>query len=115
MMILNHEAHFRFPLLEAIENDEPSFDPNTKDAPEDQHSTTTSKKKSIYDQIIISKGSYTEFPNSPQLGTDVGIVAFDNDTHYEWFVSDWHKVTRMLSNHRPVWIRLRIDLPDDDQ
>lgn len=114
LMVANHATHFRFPLLEAIKAAEPTFDPEEDDAPSDEYSTTTAKKKSIYDQILIAAGSYQEFAASPVLNTDVGIVRFDDDPQYEWFIDNWHNATRMLSDHRPVWIRLRIDQPDDD-
>lgn len=114
LMIPNHETHFRFPLLEAIKNANPGFDPMKHEAPKDKYSTTTAKKRSIYDQILISKGSYREFTVSPQFGTNVGIVVFDNDSQYEWFIGKWHNATKMLSDHRPVWIRMRIDQNDDD-
>jgi endonuclease/exonuclease/phosphatase family metal-dependent hydrolase len=114
LMIPSHAAHFRFPLLEAIKAAEPSFDPAADEAPSDNLSTTTASKKSIYDQILVSAGSYREFTASPIFDEDVGIVAFDNDPHYEWFIGNWYNATKMLTDHRPVWIRLRIDQPDDD-
>ena len=110
----NHVGKYRFPLLEAIRREAPSFDPRWDDAPEDRFSTTTSRGKRIYDQILISKGSFAEFTQQPRFSVDVGIVPFDDDPHYNWFIDDWNKATRMLSDHRPVWIRLRIDGPDDD-
>jgi endonuclease/exonuclease/phosphatase family metal-dependent hydrolase len=114
MMRKNCEHIVRFPLLEAIEAENPRFDPETDDAPADLYSTTTNKKGSIYDQILLSAGSYREFVRVPRFGLDVGIVAFDNDKRYEWFINDWHHATKILSDHRPVWIRLRIDQRDDD-
>lgn len=109
-----HADHYRFVLLEAIKNDVPGFDPRNDDAPEDKYSTTTSKKRSIYDQIIIAKGTFHEFTGTPKFGVDVGIVPFDHDGHYAWFVDKWHLASSMLSDHRPVWVRLRIDQTDDD-
>jgi len=78
-----HEAYYRFPLLEAIKVSIPDFNPAIEEAPEDKYSTTTAKKLSIYDQIIISKGSYHEFVDTPEFGVDVGILAFDEDPSYE--------------------------------
>ncbi|HUU98165.1 MAG TPA: hypothetical protein VM487_20730 [Phycisphaerae bacterium] len=78
------------------------------------HDQTTAKKKSIYDQILISAGSYSEFTVSPILDEHVGIVVFDNDPAFEWFIANWHNAIKMLTDHRPIWIRLRIDQPDDD-
>ena len=106
LMVPGHANDFRFPLLEAIKNEVPTFDPKKHEAPEDKYSTTTSKKRSIYDQIIISSASYDEFVASPVFGTDVGIVDFDNNPAFEWFVASWTNATRMLSDHRPVWIRV---------
>jgi len=114
LMIANHSNFFRFPLLEAIKNAVPAFNPMKHDAPSDAYSTTTSPSKRIYDQILISQGSYHEFTSSPQWDSDIGIITFDNDSAYEWFIESWHNAIYMLSDHRPVWIRLRIDLPDDD-
>jgi len=106
---------FRAPLLEAIAAAHPGFNPLSDDAPEDRFSTTTGPKGSIYDQVLVSAGLYRECAVSPEFGVDVGIVAFDNDPHYAWVAEDWKLVTAVLSDHRPVWLRLRIDLPDDDE
>ncbi len=64
LMIDEHDEFFRFPLLEAIKSKVPAFDPKESEAPEDKYSTTTSKSLRIYDQILISKGSYNEFTQS---------------------------------------------------
>lgn len=113
-MAPGHDRYYRVPLLEAIQNAVPSFDPVDDEAPSEQFSTTTSRKPSIYDLIVISAGSYREFVPNPVFGRDVGIVQFDRHPHYEWFIHDWQDATNILSDHRPVWIRLRIDLGDDD-
>lgn len=109
-----HERAYRFPLLEAIRNAVPSFDPAEDEAPADAYSTTTNAKRSIYDQIVLSAGAYRNFVAVPAFGIDVGIVSFDRDRQYEWFIDEWRVATQILSDHRPVWVRLRIDLPDDD-
>jgi len=114
LMISNHEDYFRFPLLEAIQRDNPNFNPNKSEAPSDRYSTTTSKKLSIYDQIIISKGSYNKFTISPKFGEDVGIIPFDNDKQYEWFIGSWYDAIKLLSDHRPVWIKMRIDTENNN-
>ena len=114
LMIQNHSTWFRFPLLEAIKNEVQAFNPDEDEAPEDKYSTTTAKKKSIYDQIIISEGSYYEFTGSPEFGVDVGIIAFDQDDQFKWCTKSWWDATKMLSDHRPIWIRLRMDQEDDD-
>jgi endonuclease/exonuclease/phosphatase family metal-dependent hydrolase len=109
-----HERFHRLPLLEAIQNAVPGFDPARDEAPSELYSTTTSRRPSIYDQVVISAGSFREFTPRPVFGQDVGIVHFDRDKQYEWFIGDWHAATAILSDHRPVWIRLRTDLGDDD-
>ncbi|MDX9971995.1 MAG: endonuclease/exonuclease/phosphatase family protein [FCB group bacterium] len=109
-----HERYYRFALMEGIANAVPGFDAARDEAPSDTYSTTTSRKLSIYDQILLSAGSYREFVGTPVFGKDVGIVRFDTEKQYEWFVDDWHMATAILSDHRPVWVRLRIDLGDDD-
>ncbi len=114
LIIDGHDEFFRFPLLEAIKSEVPAFDPKKDAAPEDKYSTTTSKSLMIYDQILISEGSYNEFTQSLQFGVDVGIIEFDNDKHYEWFIDNWHNATALLTDHRPVWIRMQIDKGDDD-
>ena len=114
LMVTNHANWFRFPLLEGIKNDKPAFEPANHEAPEDKYSTTTSKKKSIYDQILLAKGSNYEFVNNPQFGVDVGLPAFDREEQFGWATKSWHDAIKMLSDHRPIWIRLRIDQVDDD-
>ncbi|HUU18942.1 MAG TPA: endonuclease/exonuclease/phosphatase family protein [Sedimentisphaerales bacterium] len=114
LMIQGHSQWFRFPLLEAIKAETPAFDPKTDDAPEDKYSTTTSESKRIYDQILVSSGSYNEFTTSPQFGVDVGIVAFDQEEQFKWATKKWNDAIKMLTDHRPIWIRLRTDKTDDD-
>lgn len=115
LMINNHQDFYRFPLLEAIKRDHAAFNPLTHpNAPTDRHSTTASRSKKIYDQIIISKGSYAEFKANPVFGEDVGIVDFDNNSDFEWFTHNYEQTTDYLSDHRPVWIDLRFDGSDDD-
>ena len=114
LMIEGHTQWFSFPLLTGIQNAVQNFDPETDEAPDDSLSTTTSKKLSIYDQILISTGSNHEFTSTPEFGVDVGIVAFDRQKQFEWATDSWHDAIKFLSDHRPVWIRLRIDNGDDD-
>ena len=111
---LAREGKYRFPLLEAIRREVPAFDPAESDPPDRRYSTNAGKKLTLYDQIIVSAGVTQELAKEPRFGEDVGIVAFDESPHYEWFMGDWRSATAILSDHRPVWIRLRIDLPDDD-
>ncbi len=106
--------YYRFPLLDAIRNEDPAFNLSDSNPSEGKYSTNSGKKLTIYDQVVLASGGVQEFTDNPRLGVDVGIVAFDNDPHYEWFMDDWRSATAILSDHRPVWIRMRIDLPDDD-
>ena len=112
LMFSNFQQSYRFPLLEAVQQEVPNFDPRKDEAPSDEYSTTTSSKPSIYDQIIISRSLYDRINTPPIFGTDVGIVDFDNDNDFEWFIDNWHNVTKMLSDHRPIWIKMSIS--DDD-
>jgi endonuclease/exonuclease/phosphatase family metal-dependent hydrolase len=100
-----HESHYSFPLLEAMP---PDFDPAVHDAPQDMYSTTTSKSKRIYDQIIISKALFDEF-GTASFGSNVGIVAFDMRPEFEWFGDDWNTVSKIISDHRPIWIELTFE------
>ncbi|UCG59401.1 MAG: hypothetical protein JSU70_07785 [Phycisphaerales bacterium] len=49
-----------------------------------------------------------------QLGQGLGIVAFDHSDRFKCATQSWHDVTRLLSDHLPVWIRLRTDQTDDE-
>ena len=106
----NYMQYYRFPLLEAIMNDVQGFNYETEEAPSDQYSTTTSTKLSIYDQIIINRHLYENAKIPVKFGQDVGIVAFDNNNEFEWFIDKWSNATQILSDHRPVWIKLKFDI-----
>lgn len=107
----NWKSYYRFPLLEAIT--EPD-DMKVYRAAEDKYSTTVAKGKNIYDQIIITEGAFHEFGiEDSVLGEDVGIVAFDMEPPFK-DMSDHNEVKYRVSDHRPIWIRMRIDFPDDD-
>lgn len=106
----NWKRRYRFPLLEAIT--EPD---NMKvyQAATDAQSTTIAKSKNLYDQIIITAGAYNEFEaDSPVLGTNVGIVAFDMESRFNGL--GHNAIKYRVSDHRPIWARFRIDLQDDD-
>lgn len=102
-MIRNHDKWFRFPLLEEIKNEVEGFDPEKHEAPKNKYSTTTSKKRSIYDQILISEGSNYEFTDNSKFGIDVGIITFDREDQFEWATQSWHDAIKLLSDHRPIW------------
>lgn len=101
----NHDSHYRFVLLESI----PGLDLFKDEAPSDEYSTTTAKKLSVYDQIIISQALFDEFGQTAVFGTNVGLYAFDATPECEWFGNDWYTVQDIISDHRPVWIELTVD------
>jgi endonuclease/exonuclease/phosphatase family metal-dependent hydrolase len=104
------EGHFRFPILDAIRAADKKFDPSQDEAPEPRYSTTVGRKATLRDQIVLSRGLTTEFrAAAPKLGEDVGIVDFDNDDQYRWAVGSWSDAATMLSDHRPIWVRLAIE------
>ena len=115
LMFPGHKAYYRFPLLEVIKNAVGTFDPFTDDPKDDKYSTTVNNwKHSVYDQILISRGSFHEYVDDPVFDIDAGIEDFDNDPRYLWFANDKKYAGTILSDHRPIWIRIRIDLDDDD-
>ncbi|MFC1569791.1 endonuclease/exonuclease/phosphatase family protein [bacterium] len=106
-----YENKYRFPLLEAVTEPHNMFIYKTE---KDSHSTTISAENDLYDQIIISKGVFNEFVTThPEFGKDIGIIAFDMGPDYHE-MNDHNQIKFAISDHRPVWIRIRIDLPDDD-
>ena len=110
----DHSEYYRFPLLEAIKVQNPSFDPLNDKAPEDRYSTTTSKSLLLYDQIIITKSVSSKFVSKPCFGEHVGVITFDNKRRFSWFIDTWHHAAALLSDHRPIWIRLRISGSERD-
>ena len=106
----NYQQYYRFPILDAIRNVNPGFDIRKDEAPEDRFSTTTSKSKRIYDHIIVSSGLYDYIESTPTFGEDVGIIDFDIDPQFKWFIDKWSNATKMLSDHRPIWIKLSLEL-----
>ncbi|HUU83009.1 MAG TPA: endonuclease/exonuclease/phosphatase family protein [Phycisphaerae bacterium] len=102
---------YRFPLLEAVTDPD---DMKVYRAEKDEYSTTIAESKNLYDQFILTAGLETEFePDDPKFGEDVGIIAFDMQEPYA-SMSDDNAVKYSVSDHRPVWIRLRYDVGDDD-
>ena len=79
----------------------------------DEFSTTVAKSKNMYDQFIITKGVDHEFGAESADRSDVGIIAFDMEEPYK-SITDHNEVKYRVSDHRPIWIRLRIDGNDDD-
>lgn len=104
------ESRYRFPLLEAITD---PHDMKVYRAKTDENSTTVAKSKNIYDQFVITQGAFNEFgTDDPKLGDNVGIIAFDQKPKYKNM--DHNSVKYSVSDHRPIWIRFRIDGNDDD-
>ena len=109
------EGLIRLPLMDAIRFEDKSFDRGDHEPPADKFSTTTGRKLTLRDQVIISRGMSSEFKaTEPKFGEDVGIVDFDNDDHYKWAVGSWSDAASVLSDHRPIWIRLALNGEDDD-
>ena len=75
--------------------------------------TVTDNNNMVYDQIIISAGTFNEFGGAKAiLGDNVGIVDFDNLPVFSG--KDTDSIKDMVSSHRPVYARFRTDLGDDD-
>lgn len=106
----NWQQRYRFPLLEAITDPD---DMTVYRASTDAHSTTVAKSMNIYDQFIITAGAFNEFGTTePVFGEHVGIVPFDQEAPYK--TMDHNSIKYKVSDHRPVWLRFRIDQNDDD-
>ena len=107
------ENDYRFPLLEAL----PGRDYHAAYAPSDEWSTTQTKSKTMYDQVLISAGAYREFGMleeglDARFGENVGIEDFDNWEEYKDM--EWRELKYVISDHRPVWVKFRVDMGDDD-
>ena len=103
------ENDYRFPLLEAL----PGRDYHAAYAPSDEWSTTQTKSRSMYDQVLISAGAYREFGTveeglDARFGENVGIEDFDNWEEYKGM--EWRELKYVISDHRPVWVRFRVDM-----
>jgi len=85
----------------------------TRFASLDAQSTTIATENALYDQIMISAGSFREYTATPSLfGEDIGVVAFDMEA--PWTEKKHEEIKAAISDHRPIWARFRIDLGDDD-
>ena len=86
---------------------------DTQFADSDERSTTTGVEKNLYDQIMISAGSFREHKTTPSLfGEDVGVIAFDMED--PWKEKTNEEIKDAVSDHRPIWARFQINLVDDD-
>ena len=86
---------------------------NTRLSSLDAQSTTTGIDKNLYDQIMISAGSFREYDTTlSTFGQDIGVVAFDMES--PWKERTSVEIKNAVSDHRPIWARFRTDLGDDD-
>ena len=107
------ENNFRLVLLEAL----PGKEYDIRHAPTDEWSTTQASRRSMYDLILISAGAFREFGMvegelDARFGENVGIEAFDNWPQYKGM--SYQTLKYVISDHRPVWAKFKIDLRDDD-
>ena len=81
-------------------------------------STTVSDNTYAYDAIMFSRDANEEFPadlHAAKYGTDFGIIHFDHPDGVGFQCGaemlDRYEIEKAYSDHRPVWIRFRIDDP----
>lgn len=105
------QNRYRFPLLEAVtEPDNMTVD----QADRDEFSTTIADGRAMYDQFIISRGAFRELgTTSARFNVHAGIIAFDRRLPFS-AIEDHNRLKYVISDHRPIWIQFRVDLPDDD-
>jgi endonuclease/exonuclease/phosphatase family metal-dependent hydrolase len=102
---------YRFPLLEAVTDPD---DMQVWRADEDAWSTTIADSRSLYDQFIVTAGAFPELDtDAAALDEHVGVLAFDLEAPYDG-IAGHNELKYLVSDHRPVWLRLRSDLDDDD-
>ena len=86
---------------------------SVKEGGKDAHSTTVAPGLNTYDQFIITDGAFREFgTTTPVLGTHVGIIPFNRNPPFSSMTHS--QVRAAVSDHRPLWIRFRADLADDN-
>ena len=87
--------------------------PSARRARSDPRSTTVGRSRWQYDQIIVSPAFSHELAAQPvRFGTNVGVVPFDRAPALDALS---HPVlSRRMSDHRPVWVRLCTNRRDDD-
>ena len=101
------EDHYRILFLEPLSTW------TTKFASKDEESTTAGRDSTLYDQIFISTNTTYEFgDDEAKYGETIGVVPFDMVAPYDTLVH--HRLRVIMSDHRPIWARFRIDQPDDD-
>ncbi|MFC1551200.1 endonuclease/exonuclease/phosphatase family protein [Candidatus Latescibacterota bacterium] len=84
---------------------------DTKESPDDAGSTSvTNNNNMVYDQIFISSGVFYEFgEESGALDDNIGIIDYDTPMS-----QDNDTIKDLISDHRPIYAKFRIDLEDDD-
>jgi endonuclease/exonuclease/phosphatase family metal-dependent hydrolase len=104
-----NEGLLRFPLMEAISGDVPNFDPVKDPAPSAAYNTVTNQnRRRIWDTIAVSRSAFGRIVDQPRWGTDAGVVAFDQQPAYTWVIGQHANAIRLLTDHRPVWLQLRL-------
>jgi hypothetical protein len=99
----------RFPLMEAITGDVPDFNPVKDPAPSAAYNTVSNQnRRRIWDTIAVSRGAFGRIVDQPRWGTDAGVVAFDQQPAYTWVTGQHANTIRLLTDHRPVWLQLRL-------
>jgi endonuclease/exonuclease/phosphatase family metal-dependent hydrolase len=100
----------RFPLMEAITGEVPEFNPLTDPSPAVAYNTVTNQnRRRIWDTVAVSRGAFDRLVERPKWGTDAGVVAFDQQPQYRWVTGQHANAIRLLTDHRPVWVQLRIN------
>ena len=81
-------------------------------------STTAGNNTYAYDTIMFSRDASEEFPrglHEAKYGVDFGIIHFDHPTGFGFQPGadrlDQHCLKKTYSDHRPVWLRFRTDVP----
>ena len=81
-------------------------------------STTVACNTYVYDMIMFSSDASEEFPaklGKAQYGTDFGIIHFDQPNGFGYQLGadklQHEDLKNAYSDHRPIWIRFRIDDP----
>ena len=81
-------------------------------------STTVASNTFVYDMIMFSRDASEEFPaslNQARYGIDFGIIHFDHPTGFGFQPGADNLKHNLLkeaySDHRPIWLRFRSDLP----
>ena len=109
LAIPGHEQWYRFPFLEGIKGDHPGFDIVRDPAPTAEYTTVTNRiRRRLWDGFVVTRGLYDTLPEQPQWDTDVGLIPYDEFPHNRWITKNWADSVQILSDHRPVWLRLQL-------